>query len=243
MLLPQGIFAQSIATAIFPTFAAQVAAGEVTQLRHSFGQIIRTILFLTIPAAVGLYLLRTPLIALLLQRREFTAESTALVAYALQFYAIGLVAHSLVEITVRAFYALHDTWTPVVVGIGAMALNIALSFWWVGSLQHGGLALANSTATTLEMVLLLWLLRNRIGGLDGRRLLLATGRHLVAAGAMALAVMGVLSWVQPHQPQEFWLTVLIGLPLAALVYGGSALVLRCEELAPLLGLVRRRLHT
>ncbi len=242
MLLPQGVFAQSIATAIFPTFAAQVAAGEVAEMRRSFGRIIRTILFLTIPAAVGLYLLRVPLIALLLQRREFTAESTALVAYALQFYAIGLVAHSVVEIVVRAFYALHDTWTPVVVGIGAMILNILLSLWWVRWLQHGGLALANSTATSLEMLLLLALLRSRIGGLEGRWLALAVGRQLLAAGIMAAALWGWLAWLMPVTGGDvnFLLVMLTALPLAVVVYLSSSLLLRSEELQPALALLWRR---
>jgi len=244
MLLPQGVFAQSIATAIFPTFAAQVAAGHVAEMRHSFGQIIRTILFLTIPAAVGLYLLRVPLIALLLERSEFTAESTALVAYALQFYAIGLVAHSVVEIVVRAFYALHDTWTPVVVGIGAMLLNILLSLWWVGWLNHGGLALANSVATSLEMCLLLYLLRSRIGGLDGRRLLLSTGRQLLAAGIMAAALWGWLAWLFSATGGEsnHLLIMLTSLPIAVVVYLIGSLLLRSEELQPALAILWRRLR-
>ncbi|HRW11320.1 MAG TPA: lipid II flippase MurJ, partial [Caldilineaceae bacterium] len=241
MLLPQGIFAQSIATAIFPTFAAQVAGEQVAAMRHSFGQIIRTILFLTIPAAVGLYLLRFPLITLLLQRREFTSESTALVAYALQFYAIGLVGHAVVEITVRAFYALHDTWTPVLVGIGAMILNIMLSLWWVASMQHGGLALANSVATSLEMLLLLWLLRSRIGGLDGRRLGMAVGRHLLAGSVMALAILRGWQWLISMEGMPLWLAMFLMVPLAAVVYLAVATLLRSEELLPVWTLIRRRL--
>ncbi|MCB0061063.1 MAG: murein biosynthesis integral membrane protein MurJ, partial [Caldilineaceae bacterium] len=243
MLLPQGVFAQSIATAIFPTFAAQVAAGNVPAMRSSFGQIIRTILFLTIPAAVGLYLLRVPLIATLLQRREFTAESTALVAYALQFYAIGLVAHAVVEITVRAFYALHDTWTPVLIGIGAMLLNILFSFWWVRLLGHGGLALANSIATTVEMLLLLLLLRGRIGGLDGRRLATAVGRHLVAASVMAVALGLWLRWLAAELSGAggtTWIAAVTGVLLAAVVYGGCCLLLRCAELDPVRQLLLRK---
>ncbi|MEZ4623034.1 MAG: lipid II flippase MurJ [Caldilineaceae bacterium] len=245
MLLPQGIFAQSIATAIFPTFAAQVAAGELAAMQRSFGQIMRMIFFLTIPAAVGLYILRTPLITVLLQRREFTAESTALVAFALQFYAIGLVAHAIVEIVVRAFYALHDTWTPVLIGIGAMVLNILFSLWWVHSLQHGGLALANSVATTLEMVLLLWLLRSRIGGLDGRRLAQAIGKHLAAALFMGAALWGWLSWLAG---QTAWggnnslLAVITSLLLAALTYGLAGILFRSEEVQPVLAILMRKMR-
>lgn len=242
MLLPQGVFAQSIATAIFPTFAAQVATGQVVALRQSFGQILRIILFFTIPAALLLYLLRIPLVTLLFQRREFTAESTALVGYALQFYAVGLVAHSVVEIAVRAFYAMHDTWTPVVVGIGAMILNIGLSLGLVQWLEHGGLALANSTATTLEMVLLLWLLRRLIGGFDYRQLGLAIGRQVVAAAVMGLGVWGWLRW-QPLPTTNVGALAAVslgGLLLAGVLYLAVAFLLRSEELQPALAVLRRR---
>ena len=242
MLLPQGVFAQSIATAIFPTFAAQAATGQVGALRQSFSQLLRTILFLVIPAAVALYLLRIPLITLLFQRREFTTESTALVGDALQFYAVGLVAHAVVEIVVRAFYAMHDTWTPVVVGIGAMLLNIGLSFWWVQGLGHGGLALANSMATTIEMVFLLWLLRRHIGELPYGPLGVAIGRQLIGAGVMAAAIGGWLHWypVAPGAGKAIWVSTLGGLLIAAAVYLGMAFLLRSEELRPLVAMARRR---
>lgn len=243
MLLPQGIFAQSIATAIFPTFAAQIATGQLAAMRRTFGQLLRTLLFLTIPAAVGLYLLRVPLITLLLQRGEFTDQSTQLVAYALQFYALGLLAHAVVEITVRAFYALHDTWTPVLVGVGAMILNIGLSLWWVKLLQHGGLALANSVATTIELALLLWLLRSRLGGLDGAQLFRSLARQGVAASGMAVGVWGWLIWrgaVSAASPLALVITTVGALLLAALLYGGLALLLRSEELHGVLAVVKRR---
>ena len=241
MLLPQGVFAQSIATAIFPTFAAQAATGQVVALRQTFSQLLRTILFLTIPAAIALYLLRIPLVTLLFQRREFTTESTALVEYALQFYAIGLVAHAVVEITVRAFYAMHNTWTPVVVGIGAMLLNIGLSFWWVQPLGHGGLALANSTATTLEMLCLLWLLRRHLGEWAYGQLAGGIGRQLVASGVMAVALWSWLQWgALPTNEWATWITALVGLVIAAVVYLGAAFLIGSTELRMLLTMVHKR---
>ena len=245
MLLPQGIFAQAIATVAFPTFAAQIAASRREQMRQTFGQILRMVLFLTIPAAVGLILLRIPLIEMLLERGAFTRESTLGVAYALQFYALGLVAHSVVEIAVRAFYALHDTLTPVLIGIAAMGLNIGLSLWWVHSLSYGGLALANSVATGLEMVALLWLLRNRIGGLMLRKLAISVIRSGLAAAFMGMAVMVWLHWVEGQTaltsilPQG-WLPSLGGILLAAVVYGAGNLLLGGQELRGALALARRR---
>jgi len=245
MLLPQGVFAQAVATAVFPTFANQVAAKQTAEMRHTFSQTLRMVFFLTIPAAVVLYVLRVPLVQVLLQRGEFTADSTALVAYALQFYALGLVAHAGLEIVVRAFYALHDTMTPVIVGVGAMLLNIGLSFLWVSGLGHGGLALANSVATGLELLLLLWLLRKRMNGIEGYTIVQGVVRCSIAA-----AVMGLLVWLgrQGIEQSEWaislnqggWLAAVGGVIAAGLLYLLCSLLLKSEELQPALALILRR---
>jgi putative peptidoglycan lipid II flippase len=164
MLLPQGVFAQSIATAAFPTFAAQAARDQIDDMRRTLSGALRATLFLSLPAAVGLIVLRLPLVQLLLQRGEFSADSTQAVAYTLQFFALGLAAHSALEIVTRAFYALHDTRTPVIVGAAAMGLNVLLSLLLIGRLAQGGLALANSIATSLEALALAWLIRGRLDG-------------------------------------------------------------------------------
>ncbi len=246
MLLPQGIFAQSIATAIFPTFAAQVATGQRQAMQRAFGQTLRMVLFLTIPAAVGLYVLRAPLVEALLQRRAFGADSTQMVAYALQFYALGLVAHAVVEIAVRAFYAMHNTLTPVAVGVAAMLLNIGLSLWWIGRWGYGGLALANSVATGIEMCVLLWFLRKQMGGLDGLTLLGSVARNGVAAALMGLILA---AWLWSHQQPFFprlpglsgaWIATLGGLGIAALGYALAGILLRSPELRPALAILWRR---
>ncbi|WP_423226075.1 murein biosynthesis integral membrane protein MurJ [Candidatus Amarolinea aalborgensis] len=236
MLLPQGIFAQAVATVAFPTFAAQVAHQNLPALRRTFTTSLRTILFFTLPAAIGLILLARPLITVLLQRNAFTADSTALVATALQLYALGLVGHSVVEIAARAFYALHDTATPVVVGGGAMLLNIVLSLLLLGPLQHGGLALANSIATTLEMIALLWLLRKRMGGLEAGTLASSLWRTGLASLALGIIVWG---WQQAPGVSGAWLKVLFCLPLGAGVYLAVAWLTQAEELQALRHLLRR----
>ncbi len=236
MLLPQGIFAQAVATVVFPTFATQVAQHNLAALRSTFTTALRTILFFTLPAAIGLILLARPLITVLLQRNAFTAASTALVVTALQLYALGLVGHSVVEVAARAFYALHDTATPVVIGVGAMLLNIVLSLLLLGPLQHGGLALANSIATTIEMVALLWLLRRRLGGLQAGMLAPALWRTALASTALGIVVWG---WQQAPGVSGAWLKVLLCLPLGVGVYLTVAWLARAEELQAIRHLLRR----
>ena len=128
MLMPQAAIAQSIATAALPTFSIQVAKNKLAEMRNSLSATLRGILLLSIPASIGLVLLRKPIITILYQRGEFTSYSTKLVAWALLWYGIGLVGHAMVEILARAFYALHDTKTPVLIGIAAMSLNVIFSF-------------------------------------------------------------------------------------------------------------------
>ncbi|HET90294.1 MAG TPA: murein biosynthesis integral membrane protein MurJ, partial [Chloroflexi bacterium] len=196
MLLPQGVFAQAVGTAAFPTFAVQVAQGRWAEMRSTLAATWRAVFFLCLPATVGLILLGRPLVALLFERGAFEASSTDAVAWALAFYALGLIGHAGLEIVARAFYALHDTCTPVWVGGVAMGLNVALSltlpglFGHVGWPAHAGLALANSAATLVELALLLGLIRRRIGGLEGRRTLMALVKSGVAAAVMGAALLG-----------------------------------------------------
>jgi putative peptidoglycan lipid II flippase len=235
MLLPQGIFAQSLAAAAFPTMAAQVAAGELGEMRHTFSRTLRFTLFLTLPSAVGLIVLGRELVAALFQHGAFDASGSARVAYGLAFYAVGLTGHAMLEIVVRAFYALHDTLTPVMVGVAAMVVNIILSLVWVGWLGYGGLALANSLATTGEAFLLLWLLRRPLQGVDGEQIWPALVKQAAGAVLMGAVLWLWLDWVEKIVPPtsalvQPWLLTLGGLLLGALVYGGVAVLLGSDEL-------------
>ncbi len=242
MLLPQGIFAQAMATVAFPTFAAQVAAGHTPALRRALLRLLQLMVFLTVPATLVLLVLKVPLIQILFQRGNFTPESTQAVAYALQFYALGLVAHSVVELAVRAFYALHDTRTPVAVGMAAMGLNILFSLLWIRWLSYGGLALANTVATTLEMAVLLFLLQRRLGSLAWNELARSLLRVLGVSGVMASLAWWAAQQTASAPPiglPEGWLSGLVGLAVAGLSYLGGHGLLRTPELRWVLALVRR----
>jgi len=236
MLLPHGIFAMSIATAAFPTFSNLAARDQKSDLRDSLSETLRLVLFLSIPSALALILLRQPLTQLLLERGRFDPSSTRSVAWALQFYALGLVAHSALEIVARAFYSLHDTRTPVAVGAGAMALNIVLSLLLVGPFLHGGLALANSLATIAETVVLMILLRSRLVGLGGGPLLRSTAKTLVAAAIMGVALLGAATVTRGmHVAVQVGASVLLGGILFLLI----SLVLASDELRALRLVLRR----
>jgi putative peptidoglycan lipid II flippase len=202
------------------------------------------IILLSMPAALGLILLRHPLVAMLYQRGEFTEHSTSMVAWALAWYAAGLVGHSILEVISRAFYALHDTRTPVTVGVVAMGLNIGFSFAFaalfnrVGWMPHGGLALANSLATALEVTVLLILLNKRMGSINGQRLSAAfmqSGLGVLGMGA------GLWVWDQILPWNSAVIIALGGVLVGAAIYSLILAILKVPEFAQLVGAVRRRL--
>ena len=236
MLLPQGIIAQSVATALFPTLAALVAKGQRSETRRVFGMTLRSMLFLTLPASVGLIILAVPIVRMLLERGAFGAASTWATAWALALFSLGLVGHAVVEISARAFYAFKNTKTPVGIAILAMAINIILSlvllnvFARLGLAPHGGLALANSIAITFEMVILLLLLRRTMGGLGAPGLGRSVVKMSLATAGMAL----VLVSIRPFLPAEYaWAAGLTGILLGGIVYVGLAYILGLDELKQL----------
>jgi putative peptidoglycan lipid II flippase len=237
--LPQVVIAQAISIAALPTFSAMAARGALDEMRASLADTVRGILFLAVPATVGLLALNGPIVAMLYERGSFDPESTALVAWALAFFTLGLVSHSVVEIISRAYYALKDTRTPVAIGAAAMLLNIALSyalapvFERAGWPPHGALALANTLATTLEMGVLVEIMRRRLRGLDWPRLWAGLWRTLAAAAVMGAALA---LWVPATAGQSPWLVGLGGVALGGAVYGVMAVVLRAPELR----VIRRR---
>lgn len=242
MLLPQGVFAQAVGTAAFPTFAQQAARGERDAMRQALSATLRGIFFLSLPAAVGLMVLGGPLVSLLFERGAFEAASTRAVAWALIFFAIGLVGHAGLEIVARAFYALHDTFTPVWVAGLAMGLNVTLSlalppvFLSAGLEPFGALALANSMAALLEFGLLLVLIRRRMNGIGGRRIARVVLKSGLAALIMAVVLVG---WQIGLSDAGSLILGGGGLVLGVAVYLLVAVLLRTEELNAISKLVRR----
>jgi putative peptidoglycan lipid II flippase len=245
MLLPQGVLAQAVATAAFPTFSEQAARGEKAAMRSALAATLRAVFALSLPAAVGLIVLRKPLVALLFERGAFDQTSTELVAWALMFFALGLVAHAGLEIVARAFYAMHDTVTPLFVGGGAMLLNVALSlvlppiFDTAGWYPLGGLALANSVATILELIGLLWIVRGRLGGLEGRYSLGMLLRIMAAASLMGVVLTALLSI---STVENTLVTGMMGILLGGSVYLGAAWLMGVQELRAIVLPVLQRLR-
>ena len=188
IMTPVGLFGMAISTAVFPTLAEQAAVERRDELRHTLSLSLRLILFLTLPASVGLMILGKPLVTFLFEHGAFTAASTDITVAALLFYSIGLFAHSGIEILSRGFYALSDTRTPVAFAITSMIANLILCLIFVGPFGVRGLGLALSLSAILEFYLLFRVLRRRTFGLDEGHIINSVTRMIAATVLMAETV-------------------------------------------------------
>jgi putative peptidoglycan lipid II flippase len=196
MQLPETIIGTAFGLVALPTMAALGSRGDLDGLRRTLAESLRTVLAMAVPAALGLILLGRPLLATLYQRGAFDAAATEAVYIPLAFYALGLPAHAAIELAARAFFARKDTVTPLLIAAGSAAANILLGTLLMAPLGSGGLALANSLAVTAEVVVLLAVLRRRLGGVEGRQIAGSLGRVLLACLGMGAAVSVVLAWAE-----------------------------------------------
>jgi len=253
VMLPIGVFGMAVSQASFPTMAAFVAAGEWTRLRDTIMRTLRGVTYLALPSALGLIVLAQPLTQFLLGHGEVNLDKLSLIWQPLIFFSIGLLGLSLVEILVRSFYALHDTRTAVEVSILQFLFVIGLSILLLDPMGSNGLALATALGSTGEAVVLLLLLRPRVGGLDlrgyGAFFLNALGASVIAAlAALAIYLAGEL--VLPVSTTEASLTTTINLgvrlTVAVLVAVGafytSARFLGIADTVPLDRIFRRVLR-
>jgi putative peptidoglycan lipid II flippase len=244
MLMAQAAIAQSVAIAALPTFSAQYALGKIDEMRMSLASTLRSMFLLALPASVGLILLARPIVAMLYQRGEFNAVVAEMTAWALIWYAAGLVGHSVMEVLTRAFYAQHDTKTPVIIGTIAMGLNVLFSFLFarlfsqIGWMPHGGLALANSLATALEATALFIVMRQKLKGIEGSYI--ARGFAACALASLGMGV-GLWFWIQAAGGVTRWVVAPGGVVIGGIIYGIGVLLLRVPEIQIIIHAIARRL--
>jgi len=170
MELPQGLFGVSLATFLLPALSGLAAERKFPEFRETLREGMGHMVFVNLLASVLLILLAEPVVRLLFERGEFTADSTARVAFALACLSPGLVLFSAINICARAFYALGDTTTPMRISVMCLALNlvftVALLAVFKPGWKQGALGVANSLSAAVNAALLIYALRRRIGRLD-----------------------------------------------------------------------------
>jgi len=239
---PLGIFAIATATAVLPSISRQAAKKDLQAVQDTFGYAMKLVFFITIPSMVGLIVLREPIVALLFKRGAFDAKTAHLTAYALLYYSVGLWAFSAVRIVVSTFYALQDTKTPVRMAVISVCANIILGIVLMRPMGHGGLALATSLASMLNLGLLVWALRAKLGMVGLKTIMASVYKTVVCSVFMGAAVWATAQFIIPSEGGSlmglfFGLvgSIIIGLVL----FGSFSLLLKSRELEKIMAIARK----
>jgi putative peptidoglycan lipid II flippase len=230
MQFPLGVFGVAIAAATLPEIARSAARSDYGEFRNTLSRSLSMVMVLTIPSSIGLTVLGPSIIGAIYQYHNFTASDTQATAMALSCYAAGLAGYASLKVLVPAFYALNDARTPMLVSMFSVAVNyIAASYMVQTPLRHAGLALATSTVSAASFLILLWRLRDKIGGINGRELLNAFWRAALAGatmGVICFAISGSIhQWLGTTHKAAF-VDLAVSIPLGAAVYFCLCRVLR-----------------
>lgn len=238
-----GGYAIAVATAILPMMSHQAAAGDHEGMKKTFLFALRIVSFITIPAAVGLVILREPIVQVLFQHGRFVAESTRLTARALLYYSLGLPAFAAVKLIVPAFYSTQDTRTPVRVAVLAMLANVLLNiiflFYFFAKLKNGGPALASALAGYFNVFALFIVFRLRFGRLGTRDVAASLGKIVASASVMGVVCWSALKYSRFDSIEHFVPRLLVFIALigsATLTYLGLAWAFRCDEISEVYGI-------
>ncbi len=236
MQFPLGIFAAAMGTAILPTFSSQAAQERMDQFRGTLVFSLRALSFIVIPASVGLIFLREPIVRLLFERDQFTAESTLRVANVLMYYSLGLLAYSGIKVLTSAFYSLKDTKTPVKIGAIGFLLNVVLNLILMWPLKEGGIALATAISSGVNFVILLVLLLRRVGMPDMAQLANTLWRVTAASLLMGVGCLWVWGLCGGY---SLWVQVFVPIVCSLIFFLAASFLLRIPEAAMVLKLFRR----
>lgn len=246
MQLPLGIFGVAIGTVTLPLVSRHAALGNTAEFRGILARGMRLAFLLTIPSAIGLAMLASPIISVIYQHGRFTAEMTRQTAGALRFYAIGLVAYAVLKVLTPAFYAVGKRNTPMVVSFLAIGANLFLNWLFTFRLGwgHRGLAFSTSLVATINFILLYVLMRRYTRRLETRQMLVAIVKICLAGALLALVCLAANSlWLDAWAEMRFFekLGVLLAtIAVGAAAFFGAAFLLRVSEANDIIDVVRRR---
>ncbi len=230
--LVQGVFIVSIGNVILPEMSQMSAVKDYDRLKELYVTSLRSALFLAIPAAVALMAVGLPIISVIFMHGSFTPDDAVMTNRALFYAAAGIASVSVMRLTTPTFYSLQDTKTPVKAALVALMLNAGLGYYLMHtSLQHAGLTLALTISSTVQMLILVVVLRRRVGTIGFRRILKPLMKYLFASGLMLGTVLFISMQIN-------WLEVTLALRILVLcgiisaggaVYGVACIVLKVDE--------------
>jgi len=241
MEFPLGVFGIALASASLPVMSRHAAARDHRALADTLSFALRLALYVSIPATVGLVVLRTPIVRVLFERGRFGPAETAATAEALAWYAVGLAGFATSRIVAQTFYARSEAATAVRWGVVSIAANVVAALALMGPLGHAGLAAAASIGAYVNLVSLLAIARLRLGRLGGRALVSGAVRTTLASLPLAALCWLALAWWPAHPSfviDAAWLAVTMA--VGAGVFWAASAALGLSERTALVDLYRRR---
>jgi putative peptidoglycan lipid II flippase len=213
------------------------------ELKETLSFTFRLVSFISVPAMVGLIALKTPIINLLFQRGLFDYSATEKTAFALLFYSVGLWAIAGSRTIVPVFYSLQDTWTPLKIALICLGTNVIFIAILIFPLKHGGLALATSLSSILNLILLFWKLNSKLGKIDMRKNIKSLLRDVFCSlpmGVAAYLICSIGNWSTPGNVGVKVLLLLTGIMVGLGIYLACSYWAKNEEMLFLLKMVRRK---
>ncbi len=243
--LPLGVFAIAISTAALPSLSRQAVDKDESAFIDTLNHALKLTFFISIPSMAGLIVMGKPIIQLFFQRGAFDAISTDMTAVALMYYAFGLWAFSGVKIVVSGFYAIQDTVTPVKVSVVVFLLYLFSGMILMEPLNHGGLALALSIASTCNFLLLVYLFKKKMPNWKLSPILLSVFKIILSAAVMGLGVYYLKKKFFTYSPDPGVFNLVIEVAVlvvsGVVLYLAAALLFRCRELRAFTGLISKKL--
>jgi len=241
--IPQGMFALAIAASALPTLSALRAEGNHERVREIFAKALRLNLFLALPATVALIVLAEPIVTVAFSRGEFGRHDVLETAASLRWQAAGIWAIGSVRTVLPMFLAYHDTRSPVVASAVNLLIFAPLAYGLMQAFDHVGIAMALSAAGVAQLLMLLVLLRRKVGRLGLSSVLSSASTSLGAALAMGAAVWGLsrlTDWSAGGNSLTNIGMLAACVVLGAAVYALGSRLLGSTELADILAVLRRR---
>jgi putative peptidoglycan lipid II flippase len=243
MELPLGIFAIAIGTAALPSFSKHVADGNIEELKSSISFSLRLILFVTIPAMIAMMALHLPIISVLFQRGAFDAKAAILTSQALFCYALGLWAFSVIRVIVSTFFSLQDSKWPLKAAVITLIVNLLASLVLMQFIKHSGIALANSLAATVNVIILFVVLKKKIGIFLDRSFYSSVVKIIISSLVMLAALMIVdffLPWNTDAHFKARLIYLIVSIAAGAASFFICSYLLKSQEIYGIINMLKKR---
>lgn len=243
--LPYGIIATGIGTAILPTLSRKYAAGDFEEYRNILMKTLTSVLFLSMPSAVGFIILREPVVrAIFMWGGRFGEDKVPFVAGIVAVFSVAMITQSIVSTMNRGFYAVHDTKTPLLIGLGSVVMNIGFGFLFYKTTKLGatGMALSYSIISTVNSIFLIILLNRKLKDIKLEKFFSFALRSVPPSLVMG-AFLWLMNMVPVHlstKPMQL-LYLALEIVAGALVYLMVALIFKVDEAHYFLSTIKAKL--